>query len=294
MTIVDDPKKLRVRQLQCKFILQSGEFKQGYNTKIIDDNTINALVTKTMSNNFTNSADIIVYGMNDSNIAALSTLGFTPNIYELNHIELYAQYEDDSESLCFKGYIAKAWCDFSDPNRPMHFQCQETYLNSIENVDPINIKGSSDVIELFSNLASKLNLSLQNNGVSGIMNNPILTGSTIDQLKTLSKQTEVNCVVDNGKLKISPKGFSLTTEILNINSESGLLSYPTIDSYGVRFRIRYNPVLNIGQYIALQTKVKIPKATGKWFVYDMQSSLNNRHENWFTDLRCSYNNVDFS
>ncbi len=293
MAIISNPSSLKERQLQCKITLQSGTFNQGFNTKIINDSTINALINKTLNNNFTNSAQITIYGMNKSDIAALSTLGYIPLKYELNRIELYAQYKGDEPSLCFTGFIVKAWADFSDPSRPMHFECQTTYNAAIQNADPINIQGSASVTDLFSNLATKLSCSLENNGVSGVINNPIYTGSYIDQLKSLSKQTNTNCFIDNNKLNISPKGFSLNNLILNINSESGLISYPTIDAWGVKFRMRYNPVLQLGQYIALQTTVPLPKATGKWFVFDMQTSLNNRHENWYTDLRCSYNNVNF-
>lgn len=293
MAEIINPSQLKERQLQCKFILQSGTFSQGYNTKIVNNSTINALVNKTLNNNFTNSAQITVYGMNKSDIAALSTLGYAPLKYEANKIELYAQYSTDKPSLCFTGFIVKAWADFADPSRPMHFECQSTYQYAIDNANAINVKGSSNITDIFSNLASKLGLSLQNNGVNGIINNLILTGSPIDQLKQLSKQTDANCIIDNGKLKIAPKLNSLTSQILKINKNSGLLSYPTIDVWGVKFRMRYNPVLELGQFISLETTVPIPKSTGKWFVYDMQSSLNNRHENWYTDVRCSYNNQDF-
>lgn len=293
MAIILDPTNLRVKQLQCKITLQSGTFNQGFNTVIYDNSTINAIVNKTLNNNFTNSAQITIYGMNKSDIAALSTLGYAPLKYELNQIQLYAQYEGDASSLCFTGFIVKAWSDYSDPSRPMNFECQTTYQDAIQNSDPINLQGSTNIISLFSNLASKLSYSLQNNGVTGVINNPIFTGSYIDQIKSLSKQTNTNCLIDNNKIIIAPKGISLSNEIQNINSDSGLISYPTIDVWGVKFRIRYNPILQLGQYIALQTSVPLPKATGQWYVYDMQSSLNNRHENWYTDLRCSYNNVNF-
>lgn len=302
MAVITTPTNLKVRQLQCKITLQSSTFNQGFNTLIINDSTINALINTTLNNNFTNSAQITIYGMNKSDISALNTLGFAPLKYKLNKIELYAQYEGDPSSICFTGFIVKAWADFSDPSRPMHFECQTTYQDAIDNADPINLKGSTNILDLVKNLASKLGLSLQNNGITGVINNPVYTGSYIDQLKSISKQFDFNCVIDNGRLKIAPKTFSLSDEILNINSESGLISYPTIDAWGVKLRIRFNPVLQIGQYIALQTSVAIPNSQGQqivvplrpngnWFVYDMQSSLNNRHENWYTDLKCSYNNL---
>lgn len=300
MAVVVNPPSLRTRQLECKLILQSGEFNQGGNVKLVNSNlitsgvsTINATVHTSLSNNFTNSADIIIYGMNESDIAALSTLGYAALKYELNRIELYANYSDQQKSLCFSGYIVRAWCDFSDPNRPMHFECQTTYQEALADVTPTSIKGSVGIVDLFSKFASVLGYSLQNNGVSGILNNPIFTGSPIDQLKKLSKQTSTACVADKGILKIAPLRFSLSNLILDITSKSGLIGYPTIDAWGVKLRIRYDPTLQIGQYIKLQTTVPIPRSTGQWYVYDMQSTLSNLHEPWYSDLKCSYNNVNF-
>src|SRR6266699_2550791 len=201
MSIVVNPSSLRIKQLQCNLILQSGQFNQGNNVKIVNSNlitsgvsTINATIHTSLSNNFTNSADIIIYGMNESDIAALSTLGYAALKYELNRIELYANYSDQQKSLCFSGYIVRAWCDFSDPSRPMHFECQTTYQEALGDVTPTSIKGQIGTVDLFSKFASILGYSLQNNGVTGILNNPIFTGSPIDQLKKLSKQTSTACV----------------------------------------------------------------------------------------------------
>lgn len=300
MSVVINPTSLRIKQLECRLILQSGQFNQGGNIKLVNSNlitsgvsTINATVHTSLSNNFTNSADIIIYGMNESDIAALSTLGYAALKYELNRIELYANYSDQQKSLCFSGYIVRAWCDFSDPSRPMHFECQTTYQEALGDVTPTSIKGQIGVVDLFSQFASSLMYSIQNNGVTGILNNPIFTGSPIDQLKKLSKQTSTACVADKGILKIAPFRYSLSNLVLSINSDNGLLSYPTIDTWGVKLRIRYDPTLQIGQYIKLETIVPIPKATGRWYIYDMQSTLSNLHEPWYTELKCSYDNVNF-
>lgn len=305
MADISTPIELKVRELQCKIILQSGEFKQGFNTKIINNNTINANVTKSLNNNFTNSADITIFGMNSSDIAALSTLGYVPLNYNFNIIELYAQYQGDVASLCFRGYIVKAWADYSDPSRPMHFQCQTCYQNAINNSPSLNIKGQISIVDLYKSLSENLGYSFENNGVIGIIENPILTGSYIQQLMSLSKQTNTNCVIDNNKVKISPIGYGLSQKVLLISSKSGLISYPSVDAWGVKFRMRYNPTLSLGQYIKLQTITPqkevnqtsqsiVPKTDGKWYVYDMHSVLSNRHESWYTDVKCSYNNLDLS
>lgn len=293
MSEIVDPVTLKVRQLQCKMVLQSGVFNQGNNTKIVNNLTIDAKVHTTLSSDFTNSADIIIYGMNESDIAALSTVGYAALKYNLNTIELFAQYEGDLQSSCFKGYIVRASCNFSDPSRPMHFECQTTYLDAIQNAEATSVNGSIKTEDAFSKYAASLKLSFQNNGVKGVIQNLLLTGSNIDQLKSLCEQANVDCVIDKGVLKITPKGMPLSNLILNINSKSGLIGYPTIDAWGVKLRIRYNPILQIGQYIQLQTIVPIPKSTGRWYVFDMQSDLNNRHENWYTDLRCSYDNQNY-
>lgn len=319
MSIVINPPSLKIRQLQCNLILQSGQFNQGGNVKLVNSNlivsgvsTINATIHTSLSNNFTNSADITIYGMNESDIAALSTLGYEALKFQLNRIELYANYADQQKSLCFSGYIVRAWCDFSDPSRPMHFECQTTYQEALGGVTPTSIKGQIGVVDLFSKFAASLMYSIQNNGVTGILNNPIFTGSPIDQLKKLSKQTGTACVADKGVIKIAPLRFALSNSILNISSDRGLLGYPTLDAWGVKLKIRYDPTLQIGQYVKLETIVpipgletsiqvpnaaatvsRVPRANGRWYVYDMLSTLSNLHEPWYTELKCSYDNVNF-
>lgn len=294
MSVVQNPTRAKNRVIWCRITLQSGVFNAGNNTAIINNATINARIHKSLSNDFTNSADITIDGLNESDIAAISTLGFRPLVYQPNKIEVYAQYEGELPSLAFSGFIIKAYADLSDTNRPLHLECQTTYQTALKNFSTINVNGTVGIEDIFKNISSVLGHSFQNNGVTGSIENPIFTGSPIDQLKSLSEHASVNCVIDNDILKICPKGWALIKQILNVNSTSGLLGYPTIDDLGVKFRMRYNPSLQIGQYVALQTSVPIPKSNGQWFVYDMQSSLNNRHENWYTDLRCSYNYLDFS
>lgn len=290
MTFLANPAQLYTRQLQCKITLQSGEFQQGVNTKLVDNLTINVTITKSLNSNFTQQASVVIYGMNKSDIAALSTLGYIPLSYELNRIEIYAQYEGQAPALAYKGYITKAWAEFANPSRPMYFECQTTYQDAISNATNFSNQGSISAEDAFKLYASKLGYSFSNNGVTGQLNNLILTGSPIAQLQQLAKQTQTTCAIDNGILKIAPLGQAFSNEILNINSGSGLISYPVIDVWGIRFRMRYNPILQIGQYIKLQTTVPVPKSTGQWYVYHMDSSLNNRHENFYTDVRCSYNN----
>lgn len=291
MAIVQNP-NLYERVLACSITLTTGVFQPNLNTLLVNDHTINATVHKTLSNNFTETADITIFGLSPSDINALKTTGFSPLAYQQNKIELYASYktksgQNNTSSLCFKGNIVRAFADYSDPSRPMKFECA-TYLDSIGESSLINAQGSISAQTIFKNIADNLGLALINNGVTGVFYNLILTGSAIEQLKNVSKQLNVNAVIDKGTLTIAPKSGGLTKTILKIGADSGLISYPTLDNWGVKFRMRYNPVLSIGQQIELNTSKTLPNPTGKFFVYDMQSSLNNRHDDWFSDVKCSF------
>lgn len=291
MAFINNPESLKVRQLQVEITLSSGDFNGNGNTKIIDSLTVDALVKKTLNNNFTSNANITIFGMSNTDIAILTTTGYQPLIYEANRIKLYAQYEGEARALCFSGYIIKSYADYSNPSRPMYFECQASYQDAISTASHVNIEGAKNVTEIFGEIANNLGYGFTNNGVTGTINNCVLSGSPVDQLKQLAKKTQTNCIIDLNNVKIAPQGQSLNDLVLDVNSESGLIGYPTPDNWGVQFKMRYTPQLQIGQYIQLKTAVSIPKSNGQWFVYDMESSLNNRHENWFINVKCSYNSL---
>ena len=292
MAFLNNPEFLKVRQLQVEITLNSGVFNEDFqNTKIINHLTVDAVVQKTLNNNFTCNANITIFGMSNTDIAILTTTGYQPLIYEANKIKLYAQYEGEAKALCFSGFIVKSYADYNNPSRPMYFNCQASYQDAIKFVANINTTGTQNIADIFSNIANNLGYGFTNNGVNGSINNCILFGSYVDQLKQLAKKTQTNCIIDLDNIKIAPQGQSLNNLILNINNESGLLGYPVPNNFGVQFKIRYTPQLQIGQYVQLQTVVYIPKSTGQWFVYDIESNLNNNHENWFMDVKASYNNL---
>ena len=291
MAFLHNPEKLKVRQIEVELTLVTGVFIGTSNKKIVNTLTVDATIKKTLNNNFTSTASITIYGMSNTDIATLSTTGYQPLIYEANQVNLYAQYEGEAKSLAFSGYIVKAYADYSNPSRPMHFECQSSYQDAINAVEATNTAGTKDVAQIFNDIATSLGYSFTNNGVTGVISNCILTGSAVDQLKQLAQQTQTNCIIDVKNVKIAPQGQALNNQILDINSESGLLGFPTPDQWGVQFKVRFIPQLQIGQYVKLETKTYIPKSTGQWFVYDIESSLNNRHENWFSTVRCSYNSL---
>jgi hypothetical protein len=291
MAFLNNPEKLKVRQLEVEITLVTGTFNGNSNKKIVNSLTVDATIKKTLNNNFTNTASIVIYGMSNTDIATLSTTGYQPLVYESNKIDVFAQYEGEAKSLAFSGFIVKAYADYSNPSRPMHFECQTSYQNAIDATAPINTAGTQDVAQVFNNIATSIGYSFENTGVSGVLNNCILTGSPIDQLKQLSKQTQTNCVVDLNKVKIAPQGQALSNQILDVNSSSGLLGFPIPDQWGVLFKMRYTPQLQIGQYVKLETNTYIPKSNGQWFAYDIETSLNNRHENWFSTVKGSYNSL---
>jgi hypothetical protein len=301
MAFVTDPTKLNTRYISVRITLSQADFivngEDKGSTLVINeptknyknDNdyfTINARIIETLSNNLAQNADITIYGLSQELINQISTLGYVLN-YNFNTIQIYAGYDASLSNLVYSGYIIKAWADYGDVNRPLNLQCTTNYLMQLDNPPATNPQGNVDIAQTFSSLADKMGFGFSNSGVSGQIDSPILSGSYPEQVKTLAKQTNTTFGISNNMLAIAPNGQGLHTAVYEIDNTTGLLGYPVIDQWGIRFRIRFNPLILLGQYVNVQSIV--PKANGSWYIYSKVSELNNRHEAWYTELRVAAN-----
>ncbi len=304
MAFVTNPNKLKTRFLVVKITLTQDKFivnnEDVGNVLVLNENqdadnpssffTVNVSLNQLMTTNLSQTADVVIYGLGEDLINQLSTLGYVLD-YNFNKIQIFAGYDQDVDNLIFSGYIIKSWAQLADPNRPLNLQCSTNYLMQLENPEATNPQGNTSVVKLFNSLADSAGFGLINNGVTGDIESPILVGSYPEQIKSLAKQTNTIFGINNNILSIAPAGQALSTNVYDLDYTSGMLGYPVIDQWGIRVRMRFNPLILLGQYVNVVSKV--PKATGKWYIYSIASELNNRHESWFSELRLS-NNQNFT
>lgn len=275
---------LKTRNMVLEIVLDKGVFVAGENTKIISELSIEASISK-VGGKTKDNATIKVYGINESDIATLTTLNFKPNEVRKNHVILRAGYGDEL-GVAFQGDITKAWGDFSDVNTLFTLECTTGYFQSIALTKHTNIRGTVDAAIVFESLAKAAGLQFKNNGVNSKLNNPILEGAPIEQIQSLAKIIGIHANVEGNLLTIAKRGQPLHSNNLLLTPESGLINYPSIDENGILARMYFDPMLKYGELVEIKSKA--PKTSGFWKVYSMITTLQNRGDAWYTDIKGSY------
>lgn len=289
---------IKTRYMKVVITLTQGTtFADGSNQVIINDNTntqlfgqtnIIATINELSSNLLDSSADIRIVGLDKSTINTLSSIGLIADAnfayFFTNQIQLYAGYDNLNNSLAYQGSIARAYGDFSSPDRTLILQCSSTAFQNLALSPAVNPQGDSDIVQTYKSIADKLKLTLINNGVSGTIKNLVLQGGLLDQLRQLSKMTQTNNFIKNGNLYISDGKTATSTTAITIDPDSGMISYPKIDDWGIQLRSYFNPLIIPSQPITINSYVE--KANGTWIVYSINSVLNNNGTEWFSDLKC--------
>ena len=304
-----NPDKLYTRYLKIEITLNQGSFgdytgpvQAQNNTLVINDTapvgavnpvSLNARVAinESLSQQMDQSADITIHGLDTSAITQISMVGqYSGNgkfANQLNIIRIYAGYDPANSQLIYTGQITQAYADFNDPNRPLHLNCTTNAMMQLANASATNPQGNVSVDQLFQTLASTLGLGYVSTGVGGSIKNPILTGSAIDQIKALAKATGTTPMLKNNILSVAPLGQPHSQLVIDLDYTTGLMGYPTVTKYGVAFKMRFNPLFQVGQYINLTSYV--PKTTGTWWCYAANSVLDNNQEEWYTLVQCAPN-----
>jgi len=276
--------KLRIRNMEVRFVLQYGNKFQGkYNTKIINQLSMEAKVTKTGGVS-KDSADITIYGMLLDDITQLTTLNYLTNDVNRNRVELYAGY-DDVLSLLFVGDIVTASADLSDVNRPFKVQAQTGFYAGATNAPNTNVKGKIKAQDIFSNLAQQANLTFVNQDVDVLVSNPIFIGGITEQISALANQIGVISKIDGDVLTISKNSTAFGKKVVLLNKDSGLLGYPKIDNQGVVFRAYFNPEIKYRYDIKLESIA--PKCSGVWNIYELQYDLKNHGDKFEILIKAS-------
>lgn len=236
------------------------------------------------------AATVRIFGLEQELMAKLTTLAFLAMSYTKNTIQIEA-IDGESKTLVYLGQIINAWGDYATaPDVSLYIETQSGFFDQVTIAPPLSFKGVVDVAVLVKQLADAMDLQFENNGVVSKISNPNYNGTLIDQLRNLTNDTNTDFYLDGGILAITPKGIARTQGVRTvptINSQSGLIGYPTFDKVGITFKNLFNPDIRFGGQIVMESD--IPQANGTWQVcsvnYDLESEKPNGQ--WFASVRCT-------
>lgn len=235
------------------------------------------------------TAQIEVYGMTMSFMNKLSTLGMRLSNVPRNTVTVSAGDDTSGMGVVFIGTITYAWIDFAaSPEVPFRIDAHTLGAEAVIQAKPSSFKGSTDVATVLSGLAQQMGLQFENNGVTSKLSNTYLAGSARSQALAVVQHAGISWNGgDNGILAIWPKNKSRTGgQIPRVAADTGLQGYPSFTANGIHLTTLFNPSIQFGSMIQVETDPRLASANGTWAVYELTHDLEAQVINgrWHSDL----------
>ncbi len=276
--------------ISVSITLASGSFddaEDNSNTVILEGLRVECIVEKD-GHPAKNKAKLKIYGMTESQMSQLTALTFKPLAVRNNLLKVMAG-DESGMSQVFAGTITWAWADYrTPPNLYFHIEALSGYYPAITRANPTSVKGGGDVPQIMSVLAKTMGYTFSNQGVTAQISNPYLSGTAYQQASSLADAADVEFIVDDGELIITPRGGARAGEAPLISADTGMKEYPIFDKKGIRVTALYNPAVQFGGLIVVQSV--IDAACGTWRVNGLRHHLESEKPGgkWESAIKASY------
>jgi hypothetical protein len=288
------PKSFSRKTIQLAVTLSQGGFGGGGNTKIIEGLACEVMVEKPGLPE-KNSLRAKVWGMKYDDMAQLTMLAFKPLESQKNLIEVRAgeigETGNSIVSLVFQGEITAAFADFnSAPDVAMEFEADSgSYPNQIAS-PTATVSGDAPAANLFARFASEAGYEYKNEGVEASVKDAWFPGSPIEKAMKLARDIGCELIIDDGIIITMPGGKAREGNAVLLNKDNGLIGYPTFNQDGIVCRCRFNPDVQSGGLIKVESIV--PKAGGVWKISKLSHNLSAYVPgggSWESQIEAAYN-----
>lgn len=207
-----------------------------------------------------------------------------------NIMTITAGDEMSGGAVCFQGTVREAWADASAMPDVVFAISSFANLHDVgKSATPTSYQGSVDVSTIVSGLAQQMGFSFENSGVTSQIESPYLPGTFKDQLRRIAQAADINLYVDDVQRTVAiwPKGEARDGQMLKISAATGMVGYPAFTQYGLQITTLYNPALNYGRKI--QVESDLTAANGTWVIANVTHNLEADTPGgaWFTTVDCT-------
>ncbi len=231
-------------------------------------------------------ASMRIFGMRQDDMNALTALAFRTFGLQKNSVVVEAN-GGDGWSTIFAGQIMNALPDYSQlPDVAMVVQAQTGGFELVNPATPAAYTGATDVAVIVANIAAKMGVAFENNGVTTQLDSPYFAGTLGDQLRAVQQASGVAVYQEAALIAITPPGVPRSTPVWVLSPATGLVGYPTFDSYSfVRIKALYNPAFRFGGRLRIEGS-DIPRTNGDWIIGALTNNLESVKPggNWFSEM----------
>jgi hypothetical protein len=259
-----------IKTIKTTIILGEGEFDGGGNTKIIEGLATTVQVTKAGLPE-KNSAEVRIQGLKLSDMEQLTFLSFLPGEYRKNHILIEAGDKGGELSVVFKGDITAASADFSTaPDVTMKFNALTAGWSVLVADSPTSVQGEATAESLIKQFAEQAGFNFINEGVTESVKNATFNGSPVQKAEQVADEVGAELLMDDETWTLMPWDKPRGDAVL-LKADSGMIGYPSFTQDGIACECFYNPRLQLGGQIKIESIV--PRASGYWKITKLSHDL---------------------
>lgn len=259
------------RKLKIQVTLGEGTFDGKGNSKTFEGLETSCAIEKPGAPD-KNKATVEIANITLDAMSQLTTLAFKPLKVKKNLISIYAGSSEEEESLAFAGEIMAAYADFSQaPKAVMHIEAEAGGYASLTAKPPVAAKGEVKAEKLIAQFAKEMGYSFENQGVTASVKNAVFSGTPIEKAQAVAKQVGAQLIVDDNKVVLLPHSEARRGNAVLLSKDTGMLGYPSFSNDGVKITCLYNPNLELGGLVKVESIV--PGASGEWKISKLTHNL---------------------
>lgn len=278
-----------IKSIEVRVTLGKGTFSEGGNTKIIEGLACDVAIQKPGLPE-KNSASVKIWGLKYEDMAQLTMLAFKPLESQHNLISIKAGVRGQNLALVFAGEITSAFANFNTaPDECMEFEADSgSYPHQIA-TPTTTVSGEAAADKLFAQFASEAGYTYKNEGVTASVQNAWFPGAPIDKVSKLARDIGCELLIDDGTIVVMPAGQARAGNTVLLTKDTGMIGYPTFNQDGIICKCLFNPDLQYGGLIKVESIV--PKASGVWKITKLNHSLsayNPQGGPWESEIEAAY------
>lgn len=291
------------RSLSFQIQLQGDTFDGGATTLSIEGIRSRATMQSWIGGNtaYGGHAVIQLWGMNPSDMAKLSIIGFTASKIGRNLITVLAGDETSGNySEVFSGNIFAADIDYNAmPDVSITLSCSSSLDQQVQKADSTSVPGAGDVATMLQGICASCSPPLKfiNNGVSAVLSNPAHWGSPEQQIREICISAGIPYKMEpGGTLQIWPRDQPIDNQTILMGPEQGMVGYPRYSGLGLDVTMEFSPSVQIGrqmQLVQFESKYPIPGVPGTFWINSVSHDLSAELPGgpWFTMVGLSNTQV---
>lgn len=286
------------RSLSFTFQKATGTFANGSNVVMIPPGLQASLRMLNAAVYSMPHAQTTIWGLPQSIMNELSTLGMIVNLQPANFINIFATDESGAPSLVFKGAIKEALPDYNrQPEAPIWVDAYSGLDIAVAGAQPSGGTLVSDAVVLLKQLCDAAGYNFEPGVVSGVsLGNQYLYGSPRDQILTILQAIQYRQItgafVENNTVALWPTKSARGGQVPLVDagtpaSPGTLIGYPSYTNSGISFRCLYNPLIRLGAQVQVKTSLPLQSpnvpvsnvpssAQGLWNVYGLAHFLDSQ------------------